>query len=453
MESRLREQFDRLDGWGTFAPISVRFDAPIDTDDLIARQGRGRFSAEAFRTHAIYLIDLETGTPIPLDVNSERFPRVAASPSSYYPSDPRAGESNLLFETIDEDLNGNGVLDLGEDTDFDGILDEPNTLDGELTGTELETVDRMLWFYERETNTLLVRPIIPLESRRRYAVVLTDRLVGEGGQPVQSPFGHVHHAIQYGALEGLDAIFASKPHVYGDLAERGWEGVAFAWSFTTQSVGNDVHALREGLYGRGPFARLADEFPPTLVPVPLRGGTRTAPCDPGPRVYTTTPTQLADALEGLPVDGLGFPAAQLEDVLDSLERSVSHIALAYFESPYMLGDPENESVDDTWEINSTTGEGRIDREWVPRVDHRPQGDGDAPATVPHDALLARVRQPESRGGRVCRTRRESRRRDGQHQLAGPWHSAGRLVAALVGSGARCELPRSARPCGAGRSCA
>lgn len=367
MESRLREQFDRLDGWGTFAPISVRFDAPIDTDDLIARQGRGRFSAEAFRGHAIYLIDLETGTPVPLDVNSDRFPRVAANPSSYYPGDARAGESNLLLETIDEDINGNGILDLGEDTDFDGILDAPNTLDGELSGAEYETIDRMLWFYERATNTLLVRPIIPLESRRRYAVVLTDRLVGEDGAPVQSPFAHVHHAVQREALEGLDAIFASKPHVYGDLAERGWEGVAFAWSFTTQSVGHDLHALREGLWGRGPFERLADEFPPTLLPVPLRGGTRTAPCEPGPRIYTTTPTELADALEGLPVDGLGFPAAQLQDVLESLERSVSHIALAYYESPYLLGDPEAETVDDTWEINSHTGEGRIDREWVPAL--------------------------------------------------------------------------------------
>ena len=112
---------------------------------------------------------------------------------------------------------------------------------------------------------------------------------------------------------------------------------------------------------------MAEEFPPTLVPVPLRGGTRTAPCEPGPRIYTTTPTELAEALEGLPVDGLGFPATQLQDVLESLERSVSHIALAYYESPYLLGDPEAESVDDVWEINSTTGEGRIEREWVPAL--------------------------------------------------------------------------------------
>ncbi len=367
MESRLRAQFDRLDGWGTFAPLSVRFDAPIDTGELIARQGRDRFSAEAFRNHAIYLVDLETGVPVPLDINSERFPRSAADPDDYYPHDPRAGESNLLFETVDEDLNGNGVLDLGEDTDFDGILDAPNTIDGQLTGERYETIDNMLWFYERATNTLLIRPIIPLESRRRYAVVLTDRLVGVDGAPVRSPFRHVHHAAQREALEGLDTHFRTRPHIYGDLAERGWEGVAFAWSFTTQSVGYDLGALREGLYGRGPFARLHDEFDPTLVPVPLIGGTRTAPCDPGPRVYTTTPEQLAQALEGLPVEGLGFPAAQLQDVLESLERSVSHISLAYFESPYLLGDPEAETVDDTWDLDATTGEARIAREWVPAL--------------------------------------------------------------------------------------
>ena len=365
MERRLRQEFDRLDGWGTFAPISVSFESPIDTDQLIRVQGGTRFSADDFQRHAIYLIDLETGLPVPLDVNSDRFPRVVADPNGYYTNDPRGGESNLLFETVDEDVNRNGRLDPGEDTDSDGVLDQPNTLDGRLTGAPNETVDRMLWFYEREPNTLVLRPILPLEPQRQYAVVITRRLRGPSGEPVRSPFDFVHPLSQREDLASLPDIFAEKPHIYGDLSRSAWAGVAFAWSFTTQSTQHDLTAIREGLYGRGPFARLAEEFPARMTPAPLRGGTRTEPCEPGPGIYTVTPAQLAEALEGLPVSDLGVPVTQLDAVLESLERSVSHLAFGFFESPYFLGDPENESVDDTFDLNRVTGEARIDRALVP----------------------------------------------------------------------------------------
>jgi hypothetical protein len=365
MERRLRQEFDRLDGWGTFAPITVGFEAPLDTTDLMRRQGRGRFGADDWPRHAVYLVDLETGVPVPLDVNSGLYPRVVANPNAYYANDPHAGESNLLFETREEDADGDGILDPGEDTDFDGVLDHPNTFDGRLTGAPYETVDRMLWFYERETNTLVLRPILPLEENRRYAVVLTDRLVGEDGAPVRSPFPHVHHVAQYEDLRSLPELFAEREHLYGDLASRGWDGVAFAWSFTTQSTRADLVALRDGLYGRGPFADLAEQFPARLVPAPLRGGSRTEPCDPGRRVFTVTPAELSAALEELPVDDFGVPIAQLDAVLETLERSVSHFAVGFFESPYLLGDPENETVNDTWDVNRLTGEARVSRDLVP----------------------------------------------------------------------------------------
>ncbi len=366
MERRLRQNFDQLDGWGTFAPISVRFDAPIDTDDLMERQGRGRFSSTDFARHAVYLIDLQTGVPVPLDVDSDLFPYVVADPNGYYANDPRAGTSNLLFETVNEDLDADGALDSGEDTDFDGVLDRPNTVDGTLTGVVHETIDRMLYFYERETNTLVLRPILPLEENHTYAVVLTDRLRGASRAPVRSPFEYVHHVSQYRDLASLTAIFAEREHIYGDLASRGWDGVAFAWTFTTQSVRGDLVALREGLYGRGPFARLAEEFPARLTPVPLRGGAPLLPCEPGPAIYTITPSDLRAALEGLPIsDSLGVPAEQLDAVLATLESSVSHFAFGFYESPYLLGDPDAESPDDVWSIDRTSGEARIERDLVP----------------------------------------------------------------------------------------
>lgn len=365
MERRLRQSFDRLDGWGTFAPITVGFDAPIDTDELLRRQGRGRFSTADWQQHAVYLIDLETGVPVPLDVNSELFPRVAARPDAYYDADPRAGESNLIFETVDEDVDRDGALDPGEDTDFDGVLDRPNTIDGRRDGTPFETIDEMLWFYERESDTLVLRPILPLHEQREYAVVLTSRLTGTDGQPVRSPFDWVHHVSQHEALANLPDVLSARPDLYGSLATQGWHGVAFAWTFTTQSVRGDLIALREGLYGRGPFARLAEEFPADLVVAPLRGGTRTERCEPGPAIHTVTPAQLRAALDGLPIDDLGFPSEQLGAVLDTLEASVSHLAYGFFESPYLLGDPDAEHVDDTWNLDRLTGEASVDRDLVP----------------------------------------------------------------------------------------
>ncbi len=362
IESRLRANFDQLDGWGTFAPITVSFDAPLDVQSLVALQGGTRFTTSDFARHAVYLVDLETGLPVPLDIDSGRIEHSAAEPSAYYGNDPREGESNLLLETVEEDRDGDGLLDPLEDTDADGVLDHPNTIDGRLLGTPYETYDRMAWFYERETDTLILRAILPLEPTHTYAVVLTDRLSGPGGS-VRSPFDGVHHVSQYDALRGLPAHFAAHPELYGDLATRGWGGVAFAWSFTTQSTTADLDALREGLYGRGPFARLATEFPARLTAAPVRGGG--SRCTLPPNLYTVTPTELRAALSGLPLDGLGVPAEQLDAVLGALESSVSHFAYGFFESPYLLGDPDAETVDDTWQIDRTTGAARVDRDLVP----------------------------------------------------------------------------------------
>ena len=52
--------------------------------------------------------------------------------------------------------------------------------------------DNLLTWYERESDTLILRPIWPLEAGCAYAVVLTDRLTGEGGKAIDSPFTAVN---------------------------------------------------------------------------------------------------------------------------------------------------------------------------------------------------------------------------------------------------------------------
>ena len=63
----------------------------------------------------------------------------------------------------------------------------------------------MMTFYERETDTLIVRPLVPLRERTTYAVVITRKLLDLQGQPVGSPYPGVHHASQGAALAPLAA--------------------------------------------------------------------------------------------------------------------------------------------------------------------------------------------------------------------------------------------------------
>ena len=105
-----------------------------------------------------------------------------SSISSAGRSDPR-NANNLLFEERNEDFNGNGILDPGEDLDYDGQLDvanfiEPTTCDGvALYGSDgnvnpdydqeafdMCVADNLMTWYERESNTLIMRPFGRLSS-------------------------------------------------------------------------------------------------------------------------------------------------------------------------------------------------------------------------------------------------------------------------------------------------
>src|SRR5205823_2237565 len=147
-------------------------------------------------------------------------------------------------------------LDPGEDTDGDGYLDLPN-----VWPPGADPQDGVLSFYERVTDTLVLRPILPLEQESRYAVVLLKTLVGRDGQPVRSPFGFVNHLQQTEALRDLPRAL--------QLNGFRMEDVAFTWAFTTMGPTRDLEALRRGLYGNGPFARLATEFPAEVRALPI----------------------------------------------------------------------------------------------------------------------------------------------------------------------------------------
>lgn len=246
-EKSTREALDGLSGWGTLAPITVAFSEPLDLPNIVARHQHDLLN---FDNDAVLVIDVTASSPerckaVPLDMGQGNYPTTVPN-LDLYSSDPRQSLQQLPFEEVEEDLNRNGLLDPGEDTDMDGVLDHPNTLDGLPGGPVVD-------FYERETNTLIMKPMMPMREATTYAVVLTKRLISTRGDPVRSPFGGINHASQTRALSGLGECLAQ----YGLTLDE----VAFTWSFTTQSLTDDFKKVRDGLYGLGPLAHLATDYP------------------------------------------------------------------------------------------------------------------------------------------------------------------------------------------------
>ena len=214
-ESELREHINRLDGFSLFGPISVAFDGPLDLATVTG--------------DAIWLVNVdpssdEFGRTEPLDLGEGNFP-VVAPKYNYFPHDPRRESKGFVFpDDNTADLDGDGEQDY-------------------------------LSFYEVATNTLIIRSLMPLRERTRYAVVLTKALKGwfkdDGAErygPVRSPFDGVNHASQN------DAVQTAIDQLAGEGVSE--SDVAFAWQFSTQSVSDVYATVREGLYGRGPMAYL-----------------------------------------------------------------------------------------------------------------------------------------------------------------------------------------------------
>jgi len=337
LEQSVREKIDRLDGFGTFMPISVRFDAELDVDAFRAvRHDDDDLSDDLVLLMVVDPDSPDFGRAVPLDLGRGYYPLTLELNDNYFASDPRAYTSNLVFDTTDEDLNYNGLLDEGEDTDSDGVLDRPNVWPSSSGNPYLDLVD----FYEMETNTLLIRPVVPLLERTRYAVVLTRDLEGTDGNPVRSPYSYVHHLDQTGDLSGLEEALQQNG--------RSLDDVAFAWSFTTMSIFQDLDALRAGLRGEGPFAHLNREYPPDPYLHQLRDAA-------GPlegRLYVVEAQEIENILTVagefiLPLISAG--ADSLPALLESY-AFVDYFVSGSFKTPYLLDTP-----DEVWDLDPNSG--------------------------------------------------------------------------------------------------
>ena len=358
LESRVRRQANKLSGFGTFSPVTVSFDAPLDLS--VFNEGHRNRN---FEDDVIFLIDITPdsptyGQPVMLDLGQGFFPAVLPDPDVYFPYDPRAGTSNILFDMTHEDLNDNGILDDGEDSDFDGVLDTPN-----VTQEGGDPWDDLLTFYEWETNTLIIRPVVPLREETRYAVVLTNRLVGLDGAPVRSPFSWINHPAQTDLLKPMFELI--EPYGVGS------DDVVFAWAFTTQSITRDMKAIREGLYGFGSLSWLAEEYPPDIIMSPVK--------DPETAVRTgslflLSVQEILD-LPILSVMGSLIPGwdSSGEALLNSYD-AVDYIVAGTYITPDFLADKDGigtfehpDTDDEIFDVDPISGEAHVGPGVVPFV--------------------------------------------------------------------------------------
>ncbi len=372
LESVAREGFTSLEGWGTFAPITVAFASPLDLEE-VARRTTGDYDPS---DDPFYIVDLTTGVPVILDMGKGNFPLSLVDRTKYWTNDPRANEDTIMFETVEEGFGmPRGAYRPDLDTDFDGVLDHPNVLRPDGRNARIEDV---IPWYERESDTLILRPVVPLEEKHEYAVVLTDRLKGLDGQPVRSPFEAIHHAEQRAGAERVRAILgdASRSAYYGDVAGTGLDHVAFVWTFTTQPTYEDMRLLRDGLHGAGPFARFATDFPPVATAARAVGTTldpaeeQPGAIDANPKCapFKATPyivkVDLAkESFRQLLQAALGLSGEELRRLQDSL-TNVDHFVIGSYESPYFMGDPKHEDPDGRFLLDYRTGAGRVGRDAV-----------------------------------------------------------------------------------------
>jgi hypothetical protein len=400
LQRRVREKIDQLDGWGAFQPISIPFTGPLDVNSILQAHRDPHYG---LADDVVYLINVDPKSKHfkqihHLDVGNGNYPVVLRKLDNYWKNDPRGDTISIPFEEHNEDLNGNGKLDMGgdlngngvidpgeepEDTDADGLLDVANYLPGANPPRDnlAARADALMTFYDRASNTLLVRPMEPLDERTTYAVVVTRRLKDANGQPVGSPFPFINHTAQTKALAALPDALPTGLKM---------EDVAFAFSFTTQSEQSVFQAVRDGLYGHGVQQHFATEFPAELKALmPMRDDDKFPNMTNAHVVYAEqwlpALSEIVVSLTGAKKDSESYKAA-----LES-QQYIDYIVIGSYESPQLFdrydADGNWMNLDDqSWPPDITEKKAKTRRETiyftltVPRKEISERGKG-KPAPV------------------------------------------------------------------------
>lgn len=209
LERSLRENLNQLDGFCTFCNLRVTFDGPVDIYSVTANN--------------VFAVNVEVNSPhygeiVEFDLGRGYFPPELESPDAFYPNDPNGDSNNQLFADSNRENH-----------------------------------------YEDETNTLLLRPMVPLRQQSRYVVLLSKRVKGENGEPVQPPKSFAWRTFPT-QIEDVDRA----ARILHEKAGLDFEDIAFAWRFTTLSVTQPLERIRAGLWGDGVFSYLSEEITPQI---------------------------------------------------------------------------------------------------------------------------------------------------------------------------------------------
>ena len=365
LEEGMRSKLDRLDGFGTFMPISVAFDHDLDVLDLYNRQN----NADP-KDDGVYLVNLRTGATSPLDFNGGHFPYTLSSPDQYFRNDPNGGVTNLLFPT-------QGALP--------NFLHPPDPNYPQTHGGLPQQTDDLLTFYERATHTLILRPVLPLAEETPYAVVITNRVRDAQGRPVVSPHSGINHAAQTVELQPLLRMMPAGVQL-SDLA--------YAWAFTTQTTTTELGTIAAGMFGTGPLRYLSLQFPvqvgtsaaaglgssSTVMTILQETGSydqSDANCrnPSAPSTYAASPNaddyrlpaaSLAALLRDPAISGLliGSDPAEVKALVDSLAY-VDYFVSGFFLSPSFLDTADGSPFDSSFQIDLLKGDGRVQPATVP----------------------------------------------------------------------------------------
>lgn len=347
-------RLNELDGFATFAPISVSFDKPLDVLDLWTRQN------DADPTNdAVFVIDLASGERVRLDVGGGHFPYERVAPAPVLVGDPLAATTNLLFPTDGPLANFLHPADANWPTSHGGVPQQS---------------DDLMSFFERATNTLLLRPVVPLLPRHTYAVVLTSRLKGLDAAPVQSPLSGINHFTQTQQLSALPGMLP---------LDTALDDVAFVWSFTTQSTTADLEQIRDGMLGSGPFRDLSlrvavqegivgvsNTYETRMALYPLLDDSASS------TIHLLRGVEMAELLEDRDVADLLLPDSaddERQAIVQSLDY-VDYFVSGQFEVPNFLWDPDRASDQTTFELLANEKISRARPELIPFLIAIPKAD-------------------------------------------------------------------------------
>lgn len=219
--SATRRQLNQLDGFGVFSPISVSFEGQLDLSTV--------------NHDTVALVELTPPfTQVEIDLGDGFFP--LDSNMGWMMGLPPSPLPPTFFFSWENQIDH---LRWASDEAYQAARSRYQR--GDLNH---------ITHYEVESNTLIIRPIRPLNPQSRYAVILGARLMGwsQSGE-----YGPLRSAFQGpSALSDQRALHA----VFDWFKDQFNQSVTFGWTFTTGEPSLMLSSVREGLYGRGDLGDL-----------------------------------------------------------------------------------------------------------------------------------------------------------------------------------------------------